>query len=71
MSSQCFHDVSQIEVAAPKFSNGHSWTTVTFTHSARGRDENGEYAEIVTKTEIALHHKTNFHGIIPLTQGEK
>lgn len=64
MSSQSFHDVQQI--VPPKFSNGHSWTTLIITHASRGRDADGEYAEITSKTEIALHHKPNFHGVLPL-----
>jgi len=66
MSSHSFHDVQQIEVEAPKFANGHSWTVMTITHRESGHNEDGEYAEIVTKTTFALHHKHNFHGILPL-----
>ncbi len=66
MSSMSFHGVTQIEVKEPKFSNGHSWTTLVITHRSTGNNEEGEYAEVIGKTEIALHHKPNFHGVIPL-----
>lgn len=65
-TSSSYHDVAQIEVKAPKFSNGHSWTMLVITHRSNGLDENGEYAEVVAKHEIALHHKGNFHGVLPL-----
>ncbi len=64
-TSSSYHDVAQIEVKAPKFSNGHSWTSIVITHRASGQID-GEYAEVVTKHEIALHHKPNFHGVLPL-----
>lgn len=66
--SQSFHDVQQVEVTGPTFKNGHSWTKIIITHRAGGRDENDEYVEITVKTEIALHHTENFHGVLPLVQ---
>lgn len=66
MSTISFHDVKKIEVKAPQFSNGHSWTMLIITHKTHGLDADGEYAEITATTEIALHHSGAFHGTLPL-----